>query len=55
MADAGQQANTLMARLPDEGQFNLYLQRASHWEQYRFGYQPDGGQAPEWGWNTLDN
>jgi len=50
-----EQATALTARLPAEGQFDLFREEASNGEPYRFGCEPSGLPAPAWGWDDLDD
>jgi hypothetical protein len=54
-AGADEQAAALIARMPAEGHLDLFLEQAGHRRKYSFGCEPDGGQAPEWGWDDLDD
>jgi hypothetical protein len=53
-ADAGEQVRTLVDRLPAEGKFGLFREKADHQMRYQFGRESDGRPAPSWDWGDLD-
>ena len=51
---AERQYAILVSRLPAEGMFRFFLRKTGDEQRYRFGREPDGSEAPEWGWMDLD-
>ncbi|MBT2212566.1 hypothetical protein [Actinomadura sp. NEAU-AAG7] len=51
---ADEQAAALAARLPTAGMFAQFQRVADHHVRYRFGRDPDGRPAEEWGWDDLE-
>ncbi|MUN41682.1 hypothetical protein [Actinomadura litoris] len=51
---ADEQVAALTDRLPAEGLFDEFLRVADHRVRYRFGREPDGRPAHEWGWDDLE-
>ncbi|WP_157963705.1 hypothetical protein [Actinocorallia populi] len=51
---ASDQMTALVARLPSAGRFDQFLKVDDHMARYRFGREPDGRPADQWGWDDLE-